>query len=1029
MKRERGEHLKSGFSLISSRYNSLAETINRKTVLLVFILTLLCSASTCVAYISTETENSDSSHFSVKKVDCSDLSTPSVKEVEEVVVISNGILEVVVEGSLGFGGVGTYTIRTGPSHSNPGQDVFYGGSAANPWTTYNTIHVVDTATQYTSISYECIPDPGYTCLPLDNMSPVVDFSSTMVTTSWQTLEDLLVVQEIEVMGTTEKDTKIRITMKTTNNDVVAHNVGVRYEWDIMVDGWDGSWMRTWTSGTPSSWLNTEQEWVSPTHDYWETTNYPLNPLFYIFGSISSPADSTPPDKTIFAHWASSIYAYSYAPSSRVIGGTVPSSGGEYDSAVLYYWNPTYLSPGESRTVTASIFSVRAERSPDEILIEEVIQPENVTHDIVALKLLEPLRPGDVIKPAMHASPYKEYQISNVTWFYWIDDCPYAMFAHDTRYVFIDEAGDYVVEREEWWPLLNDEELWASPEEYWNKDNWVYSTFTGDLPAAYVDPLTTTIPVSEDFTVDINIEDVIGLYAWQAWLRWDPNLLDVVDVTEGDFLKASGPTLWSCVTNQSEGWIFVYSYLEPGYPVVSGGGTLANVTFHGIKHGECVLDLYNTRLFNSTEYVSTPPYLGDANGDLVVNIVDVATVGGAIATSAGDPRYDPDADFNEDGFVDLFDLLCAHLNWMCEYPESDARRPVETAHEVNDGYSTISSTTVYDNPLFSQVESNVCAYPADNSLFQFRRRSLIIEGPDKKSYFARNTAENLRNLLIENFGHSDDEIIYLRPDKDVDYVDGNSTVTNVNKTLEDLSQTSSIDDDLWIFIVAHGYSDQQCNGYVLLQEKELTDKELAQLLGQINASITVVIESCYSGSFIDDLCKVPQIKIVVTSTDWKSICYKASDGLDPPRDWENVENMRDPNPEDEGGEFSSGFIIGLEELTPAFNGGQITQGELYARAYKTAKEKDAGYLYRNVLIAIIRNESKYGPYPLLKNKIFVGDSNADGVVDIFDVVIVAIAFGSELGHTNWNPVADVDCNAVVNIFDVVTMAINFAIRYF
>jgi len=48
----------------------------------------------------------------------------------------------------------------------------------------------------------------------------------------------------------------------------------------------------------------------------------------------------------------------------------------------------------------------------------------------------------------------------------------------------------------------------------------------------------------------------------------------------------------------------------------------------------------------------------------------------------------------------------------------------------------------------------------------------------------------------------------------------------------------------------------------------------------------------------------------------------------------------------------------------------------------------------------------------------------GVVDIFDLVTCALAFGSEPGWSNWNPVADINNDAIIDIFDLVVVSINF-----
>ena len=87
---------------------------------------------------------------------------------------------------------------------------------------------------------------------------------------------------------------------------------------------------------------------------------------------------------------------------------------------------------------------------------------------------------------------------------------------------------------------------------------------------------------------------------------------------------------------------------------------------------------------------------------------------------------------------------------------------------------------------------------------------------------------------------------------------------------------------------------------------------------------------------------------------------------------------------------------------------------------------------NVTLTVVDNDGLTG---YAKNNLTIrtllGDLNKDGTVDIFDVVTVSIAFGSEPGDSNWNPVADIN-NAFgagvgdgsVDIFDIVAIAKNF-----
>ncbi len=56
---------------------------------------------------------------------------------------------------------------------------------------------------------------------------------------------------------------------------------------------------------------------------------------------------------------------------------------------------------------------------------------------------------------------------------------------------------------------------------------------------------------------------------------------------------------------------------------------------------------------------------------------------------------------------------------------------------------------------------------------------------------------------------------------------------------------------------------------------------------------------------------------------------------------------------------------------------------------------------------------------------IGDANADGVVDIFDIAAAALAFGSVEGDPNWNSQADlVAPRGLVDVHDIVAIVIHF-----
>jgi len=70
--------------------------------------------------------------------------------------------------------------------------------------------------------------------------------------------------------------------------------------------------------------------------------------------------------------------------------------------------------------------------------------------------------------------------------------------------------------------------------------------------------------------------------------------------------------------------------------------------------------------------------------------------------------------------------------------------------------------------------------------------------------------------------------------------------------------------------------------------------------------------------------------------------------------------------------------------------------------------------------IVYNGLYQAPYTRI-----TGDINGDGIVDIFDVVIVAAAFGTTPSDPNWDPRADLKPEfGLIDIFDFVVVATHF-----
>jgi len=114
----------------------------------------------------------------------------------------------------------------------------------------------------------------------------------------------------------------------------------------------------------------------------------------------------------------------------------------------------------------------------DIVLDEIIKPEQLDHQLIVFAWPDLLKPGDVIGP--YNQPGSEIDqsptmVEEESWFIWIDDAPAAMFSHPSRFVLITkESGEIRVSDQVWWPIFNGLGLWTIESEYWNEANWAFS---------------------------------------------------------------------------------------------------------------------------------------------------------------------------------------------------------------------------------------------------------------------------------------------------------------------------------------------------------------------------------------------------------------------------------------------------------------------------------------------------------------------------------------------------------------------------
>ncbi len=182
---------------------------------------------------------------------------------------------------------------------------------------------------------------------------------------------------------------------------------------------------------------------------------------------------------------------------------------------------------------------------------------------------------------------------------------------------------------------------------------------------------------KNFTVNIDIADANETWAWQYNMTWDPSVLNITGMDEGEFLSQGiydTSFNYSIAINYTQGWAFIGNTLlkEPTtYP--NGTGTLALMNFTVLAEGSSDLTLQDTILIykdgvtpctHTTEDGQFVLLLGDINRDGIVEIKDLGLLGNAYNSNSTlpSPNWDAECDLDDDGDVDEDDLWILDDNY-------------------------------------------------------------------------------------------------------------------------------------------------------------------------------------------------------------------------------------------------------------------------------------------------------------------------------------------------------------------------------
>ena len=271
----------------------------------------------------------------------------------------------------------------------------------------------------------------------------------------------------------------------------------------------------------------------------------------------------------------------------------------------------------------------------------------------------------------------------------------------------------------------------------------------DAPRIVVDPpnvndtgLSSPLQVGDTFTQEIYARDflppiIIDLSAWQMQITYNPEVLQFVGATEGDFLESDGVNALFMAAPDKSGMIKAHQARigrttdgtgaeVPTAPVegVTGSGLLMTVEFKLLEFAEEALGLSNIQLsdssMNNVGVLTTVPsdLLNAAESAAAIEAVDATrsqasrvsyhvVVNPIVATH----RF-PAVDVNRDGEVNVMDLvaIAAHLSTVPNNPtdEVDMTTANHTRADVNnDGFvNTLDIMAVASSASWGQAVATI-----------------------------------------------------------------------------------------------------------------------------------------------------------------------------------------------------------------------------------------------------------------------------------------------------------------------------------
>ena len=203
---------------------------------------------------------------------------------------------------------------------------------------------------------------------------------------------------------------------------------------------------------------------------------------------------------------------------------------------------------------------------------------------------------------------------------------------------------------------------------------------------YVDPSkveNNSLHIGSVFDVSVKMDSNIahpGVVGLQFNLTWDPKILEVVSMTEIMFHEVTpqneSSNIWQIMQkiNNTGGYlVYAYAFMDiktaiaHGYAPITGNHTLASISFRikdlgssGLNLTACKAGDPNGNPLTSWTvdgvFKGSNQIPGDINQDGIVDISDAILASHSYGSSPGDPDWNPLADVDGNGIVDIFDMI-------------------------------------------------------------------------------------------------------------------------------------------------------------------------------------------------------------------------------------------------------------------------------------------------------------------------------------------------------------------------------------